>query len=179
MALMDQNMVLSSAQAITATAQSTNAYDIANGNAIAVASGAYTSNFIDGNATVFGEDLGLGRGVGTPAIEVFSGSGTPAVATSLDIQLQGAVDPGTGNTSGCTYVAYLGTEPIPLASILASNRLAAFDFPRRRVGAAMPRFIALNYVVAGSNFTGLTLTSYINLGGTSAQATLGQYPSNY
>ena len=106
---------------------------------------------------------------------VFSGSGTPAVATSLDIQLQGAVDPGTGNTSGCTYVAYLGTEPIPLASILASNRLAAFDFPRRRVGAAMPRFIALNYVVAGSNFTGLTLTSYINLGGTSAQAT----PSGY
>lgn len=179
MALMDQNLVLSSAQAITATAQSTNAYDIANGNTIAVASGAYTSNFIQGNATVFGEDLGLGRGVGTPAIEVFSGSGTPAVATSLDIQLQGAVDPGTGNTSGCTYVAYLGTEPIPLASILASNRLAAFDFPRRRVGAALPRFIALNYVVAGSNFTGLTVTSYINLGGTSAQTTLGQYPSNY
>ena len=90
MALMDQNMVLSSAQAITATAQSTNAYDIANGGTLAVASGAYTSNFIDGNATVFGEDLGLGRGVGTPAIEVFSGSGTPAGATSLDIQLQGA-----------------------------------------------------------------------------------------
>ena len=179
MALMDQNMVLSSAQAITATAQSTNAYDIANGGTLAVASGAYTSNYIQGNATVFGEDLGLGRGVGTPAIEVFSGSGTPAVATSLDTQLQGAVDPGTGNTSGCTYVAYLGTEPIPLASILASNRLAAFDFPRRRVGAALPRFIALNYVVAGSNFTGLTVTSYINLGGTSAQTTLGQYPSNY
>ena len=179
MALMDQNMVLSSAQAITATAQSTNAYDIANGGTLAVASGAYTSNYIQGNATVFGEDLGLGRGVGTPAIEVFSGSGTPAGATSLDIQLQGAVDPGTGNTSGCTYVAYLGTEPIPLASILASNRLAAFDFPRRRVGAALPRFIALNYVVAGSNFTGLTVTSYINLGGTSAQTTLGQYPSNY
>ena len=179
MALMDQNMVLSSAQAITATAHSTNAYDIANGGTLAVASGAYTSNFIDGNATVFGEDLGLGRGVGTPAIEVFSGSGTPAGATSLDIQLQGAVDPGTGNTSGCTYVAYLGTEPIPLASILASNRLAAFDFPRRRVGTAMPRFIALNYVVAGSNFTGLTVTAYINLGGTSAQAALGQYASNY
>ena len=179
MALMDQNMVLSSAQAITATAQSTNAYDIANGGTLAVASGAYTSNFIDGNATVFGEDLGLGRGVGTPAIEVFSGSGTPAGATSLDIQLQGAVDPGTGNTSGCTYVAYLGTEPIPLASILASNRLTAFDFPRRRVGTAMPRFIALNYVVAGSNFTGLTVTAYINLGGTSAQAALGQYASNY
>jgi hypothetical protein len=177
--LADQNLVLSSAQAITATAQSTNAYDILNGGTLAVASGAYTTNQIIGNASVFGEDLGLGRGVGTPAIEVFSGSGTPAVATSLDIQLQGAVDPATGNTSGCTYVAYIGTEAIPLASILASSRLAAFDFPRRRPGAAMPRFIALNYVVAGSNFTGLTLTSYINLGGTAAQTAMGQYASNY
>ncbi len=144
MALMDQNMVLSSAQAITATAQSTNAYDIANGGTLAVASGAYTSNYIQGNATVFGEDLGLGRGVGTPAIEVFSGSGTPAGATSLDIQLQGAVDPGTGNTSGCTYVAYLGTEPIPLASILASNRLAAWkllaeQLQRMRTAADLAR----------------------------------------
>lgn len=177
--LADQNLVLSSAQAVTATAQSTNAYDIMNGGTVAVASGAYVTNQIIGNASTFGEDLGLGRGLGTPAIEVFSGAGTPAAATSLDIQLQGAPDPGTGNTSGCTYVAYIGTEPIPLASILASNRLAAFDFPRRRVGAALPRFIALNYVVAGSAFTGLTLTSYINLGGTSAQATLGQYASNY
>lgn len=179
MALMDQNMVLSSAQAVTATAQSTNAYDILNGTTLAVASGAYTTPAIIGNATVFGEDLGLGRGVGTPAIEVFSGAGTPAVATSLDIQLQGAIDPATGNTSGCTYVAYIGTEAIPLASILASNRIAAFDMPRRRVGAALPRFLALNYVVVGSAFTGLTLTSYINMGGTSAQSSLGQYPSNY
>jgi len=176
---MDQNLVLSSAQPVTATAQSTNAYDLLNGNTLAVASGAYTTNAVIGNAAEFGEDLGLGRGVGTPQIEVFSGSGTPAAATSLDIQLQGAPDAGTGNTSGLTYVAYLGTEPIPLASILASNRLARFDMPQRRVGAALPRFIALNYVVAGANFTGLTLTSYVNLGGTSAQSTLGQYPSNY
>lgn len=180
MALMDQNLVFNNGpQTITATAQSATCYDILQGNMIAVASGAYTTPAIIGNATVFGEDLGLGRGKGTPQIEVFSGAGTPAVATSIDIQLQGAPDAGTGNTSGVTYVAYIGTEAIPLASILASSRLARFDFPQRRVGAALPRFIALNYVVAGSNFTGLTLTSYINLGGTSAQTTLGQFASNY
>ncbi|MET4341949.1 hypothetical protein [Bradyrhizobium sp. RT9a] len=179
MALMDQNLVLSSAQAITATAQSTNAYDILNGNTLAVATGAYTTNAIIGNATVFGEDLGLGRGKGTPQIEVFSGAGTPITATSLDIQLQGAPDAGTGNTSGVTYVAYIGTEAIPLASILASNRLARFDFPQRRVGAALPRFIALNYVVAGANFGGLTVNAYVNLGGTSAQSTLGNYAANF
>jgi len=179
MALQDQNLVLSSAQAITATAQSTNAYDLLNGGTLAVASGAYTSNSIIGNATTFGEDLGLGRGVGTPAIEVFSGSGTPAAATSLQIAAQGAPDAGTGNTSGVTYVTYIETGAIPVASILASSRLAAFDLPRRQVGAALPRFIALDYIVVGSNFTGLTVTAYINLGGTSAQATLGQYASNY
>jgi hypothetical protein len=183
MALMDQNLIFGTgtggSQAVTATAQSTQAYDIFTGNMIAVASGAYSTTGIIGNATVFGEDLGLGRGKGTPQIEVFSGSGTPAAATSLDIQLQGAPDAGTGNTSGVTYVAYIGTEAIPLASILASSRLARFDFPQRRVGAALPRFIALNYVVVGSAFTGLTLFSYVNLGGTSAQTTLGQYASNY
>lgn len=179
MALMDQNLVLSSAQAVTATAKSTNAYDLLNGGTLLVASGAYTTNAVIGNASVFGEDLGLGRGVGTPQIEVFSGAGTPAAATSLDIQFQGAPDAGTGNTSGVTYVTYIGTEAIPLASILASNRLARFDWPQRQVQAAMPRFVCLNYVVVGSNFTGLTLTSYINLGGTSAQAQLGQYASNY
>ena len=179
MALQDQNLVLSSAQAITATAQSTNAYDILNGGTLAVAFGAYTTTSIIGNASTFGEDLGLGRGKGTPTIEVFSGSGTPAAATSLQIALQGAPDAGTGNTSGVTYVTYIETGAIPVASILASVRLAAFDFPRRQVGAAMPRFIALDYIVAGSNFTGLTVTSYVNLGGTSAQATLGQYASNY
>lgn len=179
MALQDQNLVLSSAQAVTATARSTLAYDLLKGNSLASASGAYTSNDIIGNASVFGEDLGLGRGRGTPTVEVFSGAGTPAAATSLNISFEGAIDAGTGNTSGVTYTPYISTGAIPLASILASNRLAVFDWPARRVRAAMPRFVSLNYTVAGANFTGLTLTAYINLGGTSAQDSLGQYASNY
>lgn len=179
MALMDQNLVLSSAQAITATARSTNAYDLLTGNALAVTGAAYTTNAIIGNASVFGEDLGLGRGVGTPSVEVFSGAGTPGAATSLNISFDGAVDAGTGNTSGLTWTTYIQTGAVPLASILASSRLAAFDWPRRQVASALPRFISLNYTVVGANFTGLTVNSYVNLGGTSAQATLGQYASNY
>ena len=177
--LNDQNLVLSTAQAITATAQSTFAYDMLTGNTLAVASGAYTTNSIIGNASVFGQDLGLGRGVGTPSVEVFSGAGTPGAATSLQIALQGAPDAGTGNTSGVTYTAYIETAAIPLASILSSSRLAAFDLPRRQVKSALPRFYALNYIVVGANFTGLTVNAYINLGETSAQDTLGQYASNY
>lgn len=182
MALQDQNLVLSSAQAITATAASTNAYDIEQGLLVTTTFTKSPSQII-GIATYFGEDLGLGRGKGTPAIEVFSGSGTPAVATSLQISAQGAPMNDTafasGNVSDLTFVAYIQTRAIPLASILASIRLAALDLPRREVGQALPRFLNLNYIVVGSNFTGLTVTSYINMGGTSAQASLGQYPANY
>lgn len=182
MALNDQNLVFSTAQAVTATAASTNTYDIQQGLMVTTTF-TPTPNQIIGNATYFGEDLGLGRGKGTPAVEIFSGSGTPAAATSLQIQFRGApmnsTAFGTGNVADLTFVAYIETRAIPLASILASSRLAAFDWPRREVAQAMPRFVNLNYIVAGSNFTGLTLTALVNLGGTSAQDTLGQYASNF
>ena len=93
--------------------------------------------------------------------------------------MQGAPDNGGGTIAGLTFFPYIMTQVIPLASIIASRRLFAFDFPRRQEGLALPRFINLNYIVAGANFTGLTITSYINLGETSAQATLGQYAANY
>jgi hypothetical protein len=177
--LNDQNLVLSSAQAITATALSTNAYDMLTGNTLSATSAAYSTNAIIGNASVFGEDLGLGRGIGTPMIEVFSGSGTPGAATSLQIAAVGAPDAGSGNTSGLTFTPYIETGAIPLASILASSRLASFALPRRQVGQALPRFIAIDYTVVGTNFTGLTVNAFINLGDTSAQGTLGNYASNY
>lgn len=182
MALNDQNLVFSSAQAVTATAASTNALDLEQGLPVTTTFTPAPAQII-GNVTYFGEDLGLGRGKGTPAIEVFSGSGTPAAATSLQISFQGApmnnTAFGSGNVSDLTFVPYIQTRAIPLASILASNRIAAFDWPRREVKAAMPRFVNLNYIVVGSNFTGLTLTSLVNLGGTSAQDSLGQYAANY
>lgn len=178
---MDQNLVLSSGQAVTTTALSTFTYDILFSSLLSSTAGVYlsTSTVIDGNTAAFGEDLGLGRGKGTPAIEVFTGAGTPAAATSLQVAFQGAVDNLGGTIAGLTFIPYIQTRGIPLASILSSIRLCAFDLPRREVGQGLPRFINLNYIVVGAAFTGLTLTSYINLGGTSAQATLGQYSSNY
>jgi hypothetical protein len=183
--LNDQNLVLSSAQNVTATAPSTNTYDILQGLSLLTAGGtpgAYPAGSVNstiGNAQFFGEDLGLGRGMGTPQVVGFTGAGTPAAGTSLTVQLQGAVDNGNGNVSGLTFTPYIQTQAIPLASIIASRRLFAFDFPRRQEGLGLPRFINLNYVVVGGPFTGLSITSYINLGETSAQATLGQYPANF
>lgn len=181
MALNDQNLVFSNAQAITITADSTSVYDILNGALIPSAGGSYTvpPGSIIGNATFFGEDLGLGRGMGTPKVVGYTGSGTPGSSTGLQVSLLGAPDNGGGTIAGLSFVTYIQTRSIPLASILASKQLFSFDFPRREVGQGLPRFIKLNYAVTGSPFTGLTLTSYINLGATDAQDTLGQYASNY
>jgi hypothetical protein len=182
MSLMDQNLVLSNAQAITGSAPSTLTYDLLQGLSLNTSSGTYIvpPNAVIGvNQSFFGEDLGFGRGVGTPQVVGYTGSGTPAGGTSLTVQLQGAPDNGGGAISGLSFVAYIQTRAIALASIVASRRLFAFDFPRRQEGDGLPRFINLNYVVAGSNFSGLTVTSYINLGESSAQATLGQYAANY
>jgi hypothetical protein len=181
MALEDQNLVLGSAQAVTASAPTTNTYDILQGLPLNSSSGTYTvpPSYIIGNATYFGEDLGHGRGVGTPAFEFFSGTGTPGGATSLQIAVQGAPDNGGGTISGLTFTAYIETGAILLASILASIRLASMDWPRRQVNLGLPRFVQGYFNVVGSNFSGLTISSYINLGGSSSQNTLGLYPSNY
>ncbi len=185
MPLQDQNLVLTGQtgvqgyQTITGSAVSLFSYDILNGVPLLSASGTYTTSSIIGNAQFFGEDLGLGRGMGTPQVVGFTGPGTPGAATSLTVQLQGAPDNGGGTIAGLTFVPYIQTRAIALASIVANRRLFAFDFPRRQEGDGLPRFINLNFVVAGSNFTGLSVIGYINLGETSAQATLGQYPANY
>jgi hypothetical protein len=179
--LMDNNLNFSNAQAVTATAASTNTVDLLQGLALATGSGTYAvpPNWIIGNATYFGEDLGIGHGKGVPYFLVTTGTGTPAAATSLEIDIQGAPDNGGGTIAGLTFVPYIRTGAIPLASIAASTRLMSVAFPKRQQGQALPRFINLNYIVVGSNFTGLTLTADISLGQDEAIGTLGQYPSNY
>lgn len=179
--LMDVNTQLSAAQAVTATAVSTNTLDLLQGLALNSAAGTYTvpPNYIIGDATFFGEDMGIGKHGGTARIVVTTGTGTPAVATSLQIALQGAPDNGGGTIAGLTFVPYIETGPIALASILSSTRIASFDFPERQTGHALPRFIQLNYIVAGTSFTGLTLSADMTLGPDDATGTLGQYPSNY
>ena len=182
MSLMDQNLVFSNAQAVTTTAESTNTYDILQGQALATSGGTYTvpPNAIVGNATYFGEDLGGGRGVGTPEVEVYQvGTTAPSGATSLQVQLQGAPDNGGGTIGGLTFTPYIESQVIPEASILAPRLICAFAFPNRSPNnAGLPRFINLNYVCVGT-FSNLSISAYINLGGNQAQSTLGQYPANY
>lgn len=179
--LMDVNLRLSAAQAVTATAVSTNSIDLLQGLALASAGGTYAvpPSQIIGNATYFGEDLGVGKHMGTPRFVFTSGPGTPGAATSLVIGIAGAPDNGGGTIAGLTFVPYIQTRAIPLASILANTRLASIDFPKREVGVALPRFIQAQYTVAGSNFTGLTINADLTHGPDDAVDTLAKYPANY
>lgn len=179
--LMDANLRLSNGQAITASAASTNTIDLLQGLALDSGSGTYTvpPAQIIGNPTYFGEDLGIGKHMGTPRFVFTSGAGTPAAATSLTIGIRGAPDAGGGAISGLTFTTYIQTGAIPLASILASTRLASIDFPKREVGKGLPRFIQAYYTVAGSNFTGLTMYADLTHGPDDAVDTLKNYGANY
>lgn len=178
MAILDNSLVFSNFQAVTATAVSVSP---TTGGAIDLA-GVGSGNapkLVFGNATTFGQDLGIGPGQEIPRVYGVTGTGTPAGATSLNVQFQGAPDNGS-NAPG-TYLTYIETGAVVLANIKASSRLFSFDWPLRTAGTAatspLPRFVQLNYVVAGSNFTGLTIFAGITLG--APDNDMGFYPSNF
>ena len=179
--LMDLNTQFSNAQAITTSAVSTFTYDILQGLALTTSGGVYTvppPYNIVGNSTYFGEDLGIGSGVGEPTFVVSSGATTPSGGTSLQIGIQSAPDNGGGTLAGLTFVPYIQTRAIPAAAILASSRIASIRFPKREVGQGLYRFVQLAYTVVGT-WSGLTLSAQITTGPDDAIGTLPQYPANF
>jgi hypothetical protein len=185
MGMLDASLQFSSAQAITASAQSTNFYDALTGQLLTTAfTPTPTGAIWPVNETYFGEDLGIGKGAGTPRVIVEVGTAF-ATLTSLQIQFQGAPVNGTafisGNRSDLLFVTYIQTDTIAVALLTANTRIASFDWPMRKAPAtiALPRFYQLNYVVAGSNATTGTVNADVTLGDEDAQGTLQNYGSNY
>lgn len=182
MGLLDQQLQFSSAQAITATAASTNFLDLETGEKLTTTF-TPSPDLIDGNVTYFGEDLGIGRGKGTPRIIVNTGAAAFLTGTSLQIAFRGAPVNNTAFASGLrsdlTFAVYIETGAIAVALLTAYARLASFDWPKRKIGEELPRFVDLNYTVAGSDFTAGTLTADVTLGPDDAQGTLTKYPANY
>lgn len=181
--LMDKNIQFSNAQAITATAASTSTYDLETG-LLVTTTFTPSPNAIIGNATYFGEDLGLGKGQGTPYVIVKQvNASTAATGTSLQVSFQGApmnvTAFGSGNVSDLVFVPYLFGPSIAAALLTSNSEIFAFAWPARKIAQAMPRFVNLEYTVGGSNFTNLTVDADVSLGVDSAQGTLPQYPANY
>lgn len=179
--LMDKNIQFSNAQAVTSTALSTNAIDLLAGVGVA-SGGAYTNPAsIIGNAAVFGEDFGIGSHSGMPRVVCTAIAAFTAVgAATMQIQFQGVVDPNGGTLAGAAWVTYGQTDTIAKTLLTASTRIATFDWPMRKIGQALPRFVVLNYVVATGPMTAGTITSDVTMGGSDdSVGTLGQYPANF
>lgn len=100
--------------------------------------------------------------------------------TSLSVALQGAPDDGTGNPG--TFVSWWApASPTLLASLTVGARLMDMDMPRPPAGVVEPRFLRLNYTIAGTG-TGGTLKAYIVIDrhdqfyNATNNAVLGGYP---
>jgi hypothetical protein len=74
------------------------------------------------------------------------------VGTSLQLQLQGAPDSGTG-TQG-SYTTMWTSAAIAEASLVAGAQLANVDVPRVVYGQPIPRFLKLNFISVGTHSTG-------------------------
>lgn len=143
--------------AITSTAASTNIIDLHGANMVP----AFSSTVKPGR------DMGGGSAAGpTPMIiVVITTTFTAGGAATLNVQFQAAPDNGSGAAG--SFVTYVETGVIALASLVAGNLIFAVDVPRilplPNTPALLPRFLQLNYVVATGPMTAGKLSSYISL----------------
>jgi hypothetical protein len=182
MGMLDAALQFSSAQAITASAASTFFFDQLTGQQLTTTYTPNPPNIFSVTQTFFGEDLGIGKGPGTPRV---IGSVIAAFnnLTSLQVQFQGApenaVSHASSNRSDLAFATYIQTDAIGLALLTANTRIFSFDWPMRKVGQPLPRFVQLNYVVAGTAPTAGAITADVTLGDDDATNTLQQYGRNF
>lgn len=171
------------AQAVTnANVRSQGILDLATGLMIDsnVATTYAASPMTTGNASVFGEDLGIGDEK-LPLAVYLGASFAGGTGTSLNIAIQGAVDASGGtypaNLSGLTWTTYAESGTQAKAGLTANAKFPMPDWPHRAIAAAMPRFISLLYIEAGTlsigtiAFAGFVLQRNDN--------PVGQYPSGF
>jgi hypothetical protein len=72
--------------------------------------------------------------------------------TSLQLQLQGAPDNGSGAAG--SYTTMWTSAVVVEASLVAGVQLANIDVPRPVLGQAMPRFLKLNFISVGTHSAG-------------------------
>ena len=95
-------------------------------------------------------DIGAGD---DPSLKLSAIVGTAfTVGTSLQLQLQGAPDNGSGAPG--SYTTMWQSLAIAEASLTAGQQLANIDVPRPAPGQVVPRFLKLNFISVGTHSTG-------------------------
>lgn len=120
------------------------------------------------------EDLGVGSGQAQPVVVVTFPTGVTNASTgfTMNIQFQGSTD-------SSAWTTYIETGAASTASF-TSTSVYRFAWPKRSPGAALPQYVRLNYLGAGSTNT------TISAGSVFASVTLddfgnpvGEYPSGF
>lgn len=160
--LLDNTLVFDNYAAVnftTATA-STNVIDLQGG-----------INFNYGNATRFGEDLGIGQGEAWPQVAAYVGLVmTSTASATLNIQFQGSTDSTNWDT-------YMESGTIAVAKLVAGQKVGAWQWPHRGPSASLPRYIRLNYVPSVGAISTGTIFAAITL--VRDDWTQALYPANY
>jgi hypothetical protein len=165
--ILDAQLILSSAQAITVTAPSTGTYDAAG-----VGVGVAPPNWFGVSNAVFGQDSGIGHGSGRPTIVCqVTTAFTAGGAGTLQVQLQASVDSGAPGYTPSSWVTLVESDTLSLAQLagtltgnLQTYKIAEFDIPPRAPNQNLPRFYRLNYVVGTGPMTAGAVSAYINTG---------------
>jgi len=161
--IMDSQLQFSSAQPVTtiSTASTTiTAYDESGGN----------TNI--GTATRFGTDLGVSEGKDKAKIVVSIPTAfTSTNSATLNIQFQGSTD-------SSTWTTYIESGALA-ATVLTSGAAWVFDWPRKALGAAMPRYVRMYYALGTGVMTTGTVNANVVLNADGWVGIADQYPANY
>jgi Bbp16-like protein len=116
-------------------------------------------------------DIGVGQGNGfTPQILCLVNNAlTTTNSATLKVSAQGSSD-------STTWTTYADSPVYSASELSAGVELARFDWPRRRGGSAMPRYLRLLYTVGTGVFSTGAVTSAIVLQTDAGVAGLGLYP---
>lgn len=113
---------------------------------------------IIGNATTFGEDIGVGDGFAIPKLLVTVGTAfVTGGSATLNAQLQAAPDTAVTFVPG-TWQTIVETGTLTAAQLTAGQVIARFDIPPVFPANLSPRYLRLNFVTpSGQSFSAGTI----------------------
>lgn len=161
---LDNNLVFSDGQSLitNTTTRSTYIIDLIEGKNSGSTYNTTPKLAWSPNQTYFGQDLGIGKEA-TPRVVGSVGTAfITANSATLNVAFQGGPDPGTGTVSDIVFATYIETGELAASVLTANTQVFAYDIPRRKVAAAMPRFLALSYQLPNSTaFTVGTIKAFM------------------